>query len=98
MHKKYLAWATLILAVLFIGWLIAHNLSSEVATAAQETATFRAWFWEHRTLDLLAQVGLIFAGALGVTALLPGHRGIREMRARPHKTHTPNEEDYAPLD
>jgi len=34
-------------------------------------ADFRAWFWEHRTLDLAVQVVLIFAGALGIAAILP---------------------------
>ena len=33
--------------------------------------SFRQWFWESRGLDLVAQVGLIFAGALGIAALLP---------------------------
>jgi len=33
--------------------------------------SFREWFWEHRSLDLVVQVGLIFTGALGVAALLP---------------------------
>ena len=33
--------------------------------------SFRQWFWESRSLDLVAQVGLIFVGALGIAALLP---------------------------
>jgi hypothetical protein len=33
---------------------------------------FRDWFWERRTFDLMTQVGLIFAGALGIAAILPG--------------------------
>jgi hypothetical protein len=32
---------------------------------------FRSWFWSHRSIDLAVQVGLIFAGALGVAAVLP---------------------------
>jgi hypothetical protein len=39
-------------------------------TSAAE-GSFRQWFWESRGLDLVAQVGLIFAGALGIAALLP---------------------------
>ncbi|MFP4346306.1 MAG: hypothetical protein ACLFU8_16570 [Anaerolineales bacterium] len=35
---------------------------------------FRGWFWQQRGLDLLAQVALIFAGATGVAAILPGQR------------------------
>ena len=38
--------------------------------------SFRQWFWESRSLDLAAQVGLIFVGALGIAALLP--RGKEE--------------------
>ena len=33
---------------------------------------FREWLWERRTFDLMTQVGLIFAGALGIAAILPG--------------------------
>ncbi|MFP4394439.1 MAG: hypothetical protein ACLFTI_04165 [Anaerolineales bacterium] len=102
MRKRYLVWAALILTVLFIGWLIGSRLAPPVEAETQETSTststFRAWFWERRTLDLLAQVGLIFAGALGVAALLPGHRGIREMRSRIHETDMSNEEPHAPMD
>ncbi len=32
---------------------------------------FRDWFWEHRGLDLVVQVLLVFAGALGIAAVLP---------------------------
>jgi hypothetical protein len=32
---------------------------------------FRIWFWSNRSIDLAVQVGLIFAGALGVAAVLP---------------------------
>ncbi len=98
MYRKYLVWAALILTVLFIGWLIGHRLAPHVIVEVQETTTFRAWFWERRTLDLLAQVGLIFAGALGVAALLPGRRGIREMRSRIDESDTPDEEPHAPMD
>ena len=35
------------------------------------TESFRTWFWSNRSIDLAVQVGLIFAGALGVAAVLP---------------------------
>jgi len=38
---------------------------------ASESAAFRQWLWERRSLDLAVQVGLIFVGALGIAALLP---------------------------
>jgi hypothetical protein len=40
--------------------------------------SFREWFWESRALDLVAQVGLIFAGALGIAALLPREKEADE--------------------
>lgn len=36
-----------------------------------EPTSFRVWWWERRELDLAVQVGLVFAGALGIAALLP---------------------------
>lgn len=41
----------------------------EVGTAASEP-TFTAMLWEERALDVLVQVGLIFAGVLGILGLL----------------------------
>ncbi|MGC9334807.1 MAG: hypothetical protein ACP5JJ_11700 [Anaerolineae bacterium] len=90
MRIEHLIWAGLIIAALTTGWLIGRTFSAEKDDTTHKTASFRAWFWEYRSLDLLAQVGLIFAGALGVGALLPGQREMREISAR-------NEEPDAPL-
>lgn len=43
----------------------------EVDGTSAAEGSFRQWFWESRRLDLVVQVGLIFVGALGITALLP---------------------------
>jgi hypothetical protein len=51
--------------------------------------SFRQWFWESRRLDLVVQVGLIFAGALGITALLPQGSDSADRCGRRH----PREED-----
>lgn len=32
---------------------------------------FKDWMWEYRSLDLLVQMALVFAGALGIAAILP---------------------------
>lgn len=95
MWGERLTWAVLLIAVLLAGWLMGRLWRPGEGYAPTEATTFRAWFWERRTLDLLAQVGLIFAGALGVAALLPGRRGMREMSARGRNR---NEEPNVPLD
>jgi hypothetical protein len=66
---------TLIVAVLLIASLLLGRhfvLGNGDAREVEPSAgSFREWFWERRGLDLVAQVGLIFAGALGIAALLP---------------------------
>lgn len=57
--------AVLLLIGLAVGRLVWEPLEPFAGT------TFRVWWWEHRVGDLAAQVGLIFAGALGIAALLP---------------------------
>jgi hypothetical protein len=68
-NREHASWvgavALLLIAGLLIGWQFLDP--SEDAGAG----SFRQWFWESRSLDLLVQVGLIFAGALGIAALLP---------------------------
>jgi len=67
--------AVLLLAGLLIGWYFNASASAQPESLASATDgnIFRAWFWEHRNLDLLVQVMLIFVGALGVAAVLPKH-------------------------
>jgi hypothetical protein len=87
--KVHLIWIVIIAVALFTGWLLGRAFLSEEGDETRESVAFRAWFWERRTLDLLAQAGLIFAGALGVAALLPGYKEMREIGAR--------KEEHAPL-
>jgi hypothetical protein len=35
---------------------------------------FRIWFWGQRSLDVMVQAALIFAGATAVAAILPSRR------------------------
>ncbi len=60
----------ILLALGALAWNLGHGPGGEV----QEPDAFRSWFWTYRSLDLLVQVGLILAGALGVAAILPGSR------------------------
>ncbi len=62
-----------IFAVLFLlltGWVLFRLLNSGVITSEPGTG-FRDWFWQYRSLDLIVQVLLVFAGALGISAILP---------------------------
>ena len=90
MRSTRLIWAGLVVIVLLAGWLVGHSLDPGDEKDMQEATAFRAWFWERRTLDLLAQGGLLFAGALGVAALLPS-------RAELDDTDSPNGDNHVPL-
>ncbi len=70
MNREVLHGAIIIVLLLSLGALIGERFKP-LSSAKLESNPFRAWFWEQRTFDLLAQVGLIFAGALGVAAILP---------------------------
>ncbi|MDY7040661.1 MAG: hypothetical protein SVX38_07350 [Chloroflexota bacterium] len=82
MSREQIAWIGVVVLLLAAGLLIGRQFLSqpEDAEAAQRPelaeGSFRLWFWESRSLDLAAQVGLIFVGALGIAALLP--RGKEE--------------------
>jgi len=62
-------------------WLLEGANAPEAAEAA--AADFRSWFWEHRALDLMTQAALVFAGALGVSAILPGREEPPPARQHP---------------
>ena len=42
-----------------------------VAEPATDARVFQDWLWARHGLDLLVQVALVFAGTLGVAAILP---------------------------
>jgi hypothetical protein len=62
---------TIIVVVLLlsIGWIAFQLVSPD--QNAQDLDGFRYWFWHFRSLDLIAQLALVFAGALAISALLP---------------------------
>jgi hypothetical protein len=70
MNREVLRGAIIIVLLLSLGALLGERFKP-LSSSELESNPFRAWFWEQRTFDLLAQVGLIFAGALGVAAILP---------------------------
>ena len=82
MNREYVAWIGTVVVLLIVGLLIGRQFLSKPDDASTAwrpelvEGSFRQWFWESRSLDLAAQVGLIFAGALGIAALLP--RGKEE--------------------
>ncbi len=66
----------------WLRWLLVLGVVLALATAVLQPATshqplaeasFTAVFWQERGLDILIQIGLIFAGVLGVLNLLTEH-------------------------
>jgi hypothetical protein len=78
MSRERLTWTITLVVVLLTGLLIGRQflLYTSEAQGDKLDRPFREWFWESRALDLVAQVGLIFAGALGIAALLPREKEI----------------------
>ena len=75
MSREHLLWIVIFIVILVGGLLVGQNTRRQPASTPEtETGSFRLWFWQSRTLDLVVQVGLIFGGALGIAALLPGDR------------------------
>ena len=73
MNRERITWVGVLVVLLVIGLLIGQQFLGPLNETPDETieGSFRQWFWESRSLDLAAQVGLIFAAALGITTLLP---------------------------
>ena len=59
-----------VIILLFTGWLLFRVLNS-AELMNEEDGGFSQWFWEKRSLDLVIQIALVFAGALGIAAILP---------------------------
>ena len=69
MSREYAIWAGAAVLLLTVGLLVGSWFLTPPDNA--DAGSFRQWFWENRSLDLLVQVGLILTGALGIAALLP---------------------------
>ncbi|HET90776.1 MAG TPA: hypothetical protein ENN99_08580 [Chloroflexi bacterium] len=74
MNRNQLLVIVVITALLTGGVLVQRGLDVTTEDTGSDDGGFRAWFWSYRTLDLAVQVGLLFAGALGVAAVLPHER------------------------
>jgi multisubunit Na+/H+ antiporter MnhB subunit len=70
MNKRSLLTILALVILLTLGWVLFRTLNTPAALPAGEE-DFRAWFWDKRGLDLVVQVLLVFAGALGIAAILP---------------------------
>lgn len=70
MKRNQLIVIVLVIILLLSGLVIFRSLNSEAVRPVTDGG-FRAWFWEKRGLDLIVQIVLVFAGALGIAAILP---------------------------
>jgi hypothetical protein len=70
MKNNFIKRLVIVIIFLVIGWMMFIILNQGFAVQAEDQ-DFQTWFWEKRGLDLVIQVVLIFAGALGITAILP---------------------------
>ncbi len=70
MNSRRGGFVILALVLLIAGLAAFHSLNPSPAQAAPET-DFRQWFWDFRSPDLILQMVLVFAGALGIAAILP---------------------------
>lgn len=67
--KVIMVWTLVIVSLLAVGLLLFRALNPNPRQDGEQQ--FRTWLWEQRGADLVVQVLLVFAGALGVTAILP---------------------------
>lgn len=69
MNRRLTPQLVVLAALLIIGLLVGRWLWGPWEPPS--ATSFRVWWWEHRELDVVAQVGLVFVGALGIAALMP---------------------------
>lgn len=72
MKREYIVWGSAVVVLLAVGMVVGKQHLTPVQ--AEHAGTFRYWFWQNRSLDLAVQLGLVFVGALGISALLPRDR------------------------
>jgi uncharacterized MnhB-related membrane protein len=67
---KPLAWILVGVSVLLLGWMNLDLFGAQVLVTEPLYLQFKSVLWEHRALDVMLQVVLIFTGVLGVLGLL----------------------------
>ncbi|MCJ7693815.1 MAG: hypothetical protein MUO40_00150 [Anaerolineaceae bacterium] len=72
-RRSKLTWLAIFLALLLVGYL--YFMITKGPGDTPESAPFRIWFWENRSIDIYVQVGLLFAGALGVAIIFSSQNG-----------------------
>ena len=63
-----LVWVLILSIILALGWLILPTAASVIPVTSE--ISFASMLWQHRGLDVLAQMVLIFAGVMGLIGLL----------------------------
>ena len=77
-RKSTVSWmieAGILLLILWGGKLVWEHFGQTAAYDSQQLETsLQYWLWQQRGPDLAVQIGLIFAGALGIATLLPSRK------------------------
>ena len=79
MSREDVAWVVFAVVLLVFGFVIGRRFLllpqyQDAVSPPAESGSFRAWFWQQRSLDLAVQVGLVVVGALSIAGLLPHNR------------------------
>lgn len=73
MRRRFSSAALVLAALLLMGLVVGRWLWGPAEVSGE--TSFRAWWWAQRELDVAVQVGLVFAAALGIAALMPPEAG-----------------------
>jgi hypothetical protein len=66
--RSWVIYLALVIILISLGWFAFRWLNP---TLIVKEDGFQEYLWTYRSLDIITQVLLMFAGALGIAALLP---------------------------